>query len=368
MSLPSNANLGFVAGQFIDGTGAPAAGKKVTFTPSVKTLLDAGATPNPVTILPTKITITLDENGYVPTTTEATAASKKGQHLLATTDADLNPTGWTWKADFAFAPDFERKAFSFALDVGEQIDLTTESPVSEAGGAIIVQGIPAGGADGYILAKDSPTSYDTVWIPAPSGGTGLPAGGTTGQALVKQSGTAGDATWQALVPGNISGISEAIDDRVAVLLVPGPNVSISYDDATGQLTISAAGGGGGAVASVNGETGIVVLDAADVSARPDDWEPEWDNIGSMPAAIAAGATAEIARDNIGAGTSNLAIGTSGTTAMAGNKTAADLGGLASDPTGIAGATALGNIVKMSETDYAALPTKDPDTLYVRTAG
>lgn len=39
------------------------------------------------------------------------------------------------------------------------------------------------------------------------------------------------------------------------------------------------------------------------------------------------------RSDIGAGTSDLAIGTSGSTAMAGNKTAADLGGLQLGSTG-----------------------------------
>lgn len=356
MPLPSNANHGFVAGQFIDGTGVPAAGKKITFTPSVKTLLDAGATPNPVTILPKKITITLDENGYVPTTPEAAAASMVGQHLLATTDPDLNPTGWTWKADFAFTPDLERSSYSFALGVGEQIDLTTESPISASGGAVIVQGVPTGGAEGYILGKASPTDYDTEWIPAPSGGTGLPAGGTAGQALVKQSGTAGDATWQNLAAGNLSGLAEAIDDRVAALLVAGANVSLTYDDASGTLTIaSSGGGGGGAVSSVNLQTGAVVLDAADVGALPDTYVPSWGDVTGKPAVIAAGADVTTARAAIGAGTSNLALGTTATTAMAGNKTAADLGGVVG--------TGISSIVKLTQAEYDAIPTPDPATLY-----
>ncbi len=33
-------------------------------------------------------------------------------------------------------------------------------------------GIPTGGASSYILAKNSPTDYDTVWIPSPSGPAG----------------------------------------------------------------------------------------------------------------------------------------------------------------------------------------------------
>lgn len=43
----------------------------------------------------------------------------------------------------------------------------------------------------------------------------------------------------------ISDLAEAIDDRVAALLVGGTNISIVYDDASGTLTLNAAGGGGG---------------------------------------------------------------------------------------------------------------------------
>lgn len=45
----------------------------------------------------------------------------------------------------------------------------------------------------------------------------------------------------------------------------------------------------------------------------------WDNITGKPAAIAAGANAAAARTAIGAGTSSLVIGTTASTAMAGDK-------------------------------------------------
>lgn len=45
----------------------------------------------------------------------------------------------------------------------------------------------------------------------------------------------------------------------------------------------------------------------------------WEEVTGKPAVIAAGATQEAARTAIGAGTSSLAIGTTSTTAMAGNK-------------------------------------------------
>lgn len=52
---------------------------------------------------------------------------------------------------------------------------------------------------------------------------------------------------------------------------------------------------------------------------------DWDSLDGKPAVIAAGATEALARDAIGAGTSDLALGTSETTALAGNGKAATAG-------------------------------------------
>jgi hypothetical protein len=42
----------------------------------------------------------------------------------------------------------------------------------------------------------------------------------------------------------VSDFSEAVDDRVAALLTAGSNVTLTYDDTAGTLTVDAAGGGG----------------------------------------------------------------------------------------------------------------------------
>lgn len=49
-------------------------------------------------------------------------------------------------------------------------------------------------------------------------------------------------------------------------------------------------------------------------------EVTWDSITGKPAVIASGTTQATARQSIGAGTSNLAIGTTASTAKAGNYT------------------------------------------------
>lgn len=44
----------------------------------------------------------------------------------------------------------------------------------------------------------------------------------------------------------VTDFAEAVDDRVAALLVAGTNITLTYNDGAGTLTIDATGGGGGA--------------------------------------------------------------------------------------------------------------------------
>lgn len=81
-----------------------------------------------------------------------------------------------------------------------------------------------------------------------------------------------------------SSLAETIRDVVAGALVPGSNVNIISDDILDTITISATGGtGAGAVASVNGQIGDVVLVAADVDALPDTYAPSWGAVTGKPA-------------------------------------------------------------------------------------
>lgn len=54
--------------------------------------------------------------------------------------------------------------------------------------------------------------------------------------------------------------NEAVDDRVAALLKAGTGIGLSYNDAAGELTISATGGGGG---GADGGSAFVVVAASD---------------------------------------------------------------------------------------------------------
>lgn len=149
MALPSNVNYGTVVGQFLlayaDGTdpdlfpdGVPAKGS-IYFRPSPAKLLDASSTPNPVTILPAVVEATLDSEGYVfgPDGT-------RGITLVATDDADLNPTGWTWTAEFRLTDQDDVPvsvaSYSFQLPSDTTVDLTTLSPVPDANGTYYLVG------------------------------------------------------------------------------------------------------------------------------------------------------------------------------------------------------------------------------------
>jgi hypothetical protein len=51
---------------------------------------------------------------------------------------------------------------------------------------------------------------------------------------------------------DVTDFAEAVDDRVAVLLVEGTGITLTYDDGAGTLTIDSSGGGGGAWGGITG--------------------------------------------------------------------------------------------------------------------
>ena len=52
------------------------------------------------------------------------------------------------------------------------------------------------------------------------------------------------ATSHTHTASDVTDFSEAVDDRVSTLLVEGTNVTLTYNDVAGTLTIDAAGSGG----------------------------------------------------------------------------------------------------------------------------
>lgn len=109
---------------------------------------------------------------------------------------------------------------------------------------------------------------------------------------------------RAMIPSHdidvTTGHTEAAPLDLTTAMPPGGPVLApsEYAELNGRITILEAGGGGGGV-------------------------PTWSTISGKPAVVAEGATQADARTAIGAGTSNLAIGTTGTTAAAGNRAATE---------------------------------------------
>lgn len=59
----------------------------------------------------------------------------------------------------------------------------------------------------------------------------------------------------------ISDFQEAVEDRIGASVVAGTGISVSYDDTTGQTTVTATGGGGGSIGGSTGSTDNAIIRA-----------------------------------------------------------------------------------------------------------
>lgn len=121
----------------------------ITFTPSLRSIKVATALPDPATVLPTPITVTLDSDGYV------SWRGKRGVFLVAPTSA-TNPVEWNYTVTFDLALGSQRLQYPpFAFDapvfvpgsdpadpdVGSTVvDLTLAAPVYPSSGTAITLG------------------------------------------------------------------------------------------------------------------------------------------------------------------------------------------------------------------------------------
>jgi hypothetical protein len=104
-----------------------------------------------------------------------------------------------------------------------------------------IQGIPG---TAIYIGDEAPTNptHGMMWWDSNSGNTYLYYADPSSNQWVQQN-TVFDAQIDALTPG----LPEAVDDRVAQLLVAGSNITLVYDDASNKLTIAStatAGTGG----------------------------------------------------------------------------------------------------------------------------
>lgn len=131
-TLPANVSTGRLKGRFgtaevlvgdNDGIANvyPITTETITFTSTASVLLNSGASPDPIVILPKPIVCTLDSQGYM-----VDSAGHRWCDLIATDDNDLTPSGRKWtvtcSAGLGISP--------FAINVagGTTVDLTTLIP------------------------------------------------------------------------------------------------------------------------------------------------------------------------------------------------------------------------------------------------
>lgn len=195
MPLPDGVAYGRVSWRAVsavaDGTddddlpdAVPVAGK-VTFTPSARVLLATGATP-PITVFSTSVTYELDSTGVL-----RDSSGRDSITLLATDSPGLNPTGWTWTAEYLLNGGAARGSFAFELPAGTQIDLTTVAPVGANNGTTITRG--ERGLSAYEIAVDNGFVGDEQdWLDSLVGPPG--AAGGAGSALVHQQ-SSPSASW-----------------------------------------------------------------------------------------------------------------------------------------------------------------------------
>ena len=153
----------------------------VKFTAAVPKFLVYEAQPDPATVvqLPEYYLASLDEFGYL------TWRGQRGIELVSPT-ADVNPTDWTWKADFDLYYEGTKVAiapFSFEVpvyvpgpdpedpDEGSSglVDLTSVSPVPASNGEAVVRGLSVVDVDliddALVFVLDNGDHLDPVTVP-----------------------------------------------------------------------------------------------------------------------------------------------------------------------------------------------------------
>ncbi|WP_395705258.1 hypothetical protein [Rhodococcus ruber] len=381
----------------------------VTFTPRASTILVAGATPSPVTAFPAAITAQLDENGYL------TLNGKRGVFLLCP-GPETNPTSFTYRVRYSLtldgkpvaAPEFDIEIVEYVPgatpgdpDTGSTaVDLAVVTPVVQSPGVAITRG-PAGDSvesitlsgDGLSLVfhmqRETGPVDETVAIPSLASASTAAATATTAAAT---------ATTEANRAYSEAERAQTIVDQAAAGVVPDNSVTSAkiVDGAIVNADVNAA-----AAIAQSKIAGLVDDLAGKAPSSHTHTATAISDSTAVGRGVLTAATQSAARDAIGAGTSSLTIGTAAGTACAGNDarlsdqrvptdnsvtSAKIVDGTIGDAeisasAGIAlsklatgrvsgsdnaGARTLAIWVG-TEAQYTAIGTKDPNTLYFRTA-
>lgn len=115
--------------------------------------------------------------------------------------------------------------------------------------------LPLVGSDPGLMSAADKTKLDGV-------AAGATANSADATLLARANHTGSQAS------STISDFAEAVDDRVAALIVGGTNMTVTYNDALGTLTFDAAGGGAGTNLSYDAATRVLASDTGADATLP----------------------------------------------------------------------------------------------------
>ncbi|MFD4305070.1 hypothetical protein ACFWRY_20415 [Streptomyces albidoflavus] len=304
--LPEDIPTVRVTGRYLTLDGRPLAGRVVWRAPSLLTFPAADV------ILGGPTTVQLDATGAFSV------------ELPATDAPDMNPTGWSYQVAEQLAGVANRPPYHVLLPAeSPEVDIddlaptdpTTPTYVAVRGDSAYEVAVEAGfegtveqwltslvgprGATGDTGQTGAP-GLDAYEVAVADGYSGTRAQWLT--SLVGPRGERGEQGEQGVAgaPGvvqSVNGISEAdvvldaADVGAVPITAPGAPGGVAQLDDGGKVRAEQlpAGSGGGAVASVNGQTGDVVLDAAAVGAATADHTHTAAQVGALAASARAAA-------------------------------------------------------------------------------
>jgi hypothetical protein len=279
-----------VRGRYLSPDGRPLSGSVVFRAPAQLTF------PQSDVILGGPVIAQLDAQGSIEVTLPATDAP------------DMDPSGW-------------------AYIVAEQL---AGIPAGRSYNILLPRAAPL--VDLADIAPTDPAKPNYVGVPGPKGDTGAtgPAGarGPTGDpGATGATGTAGTPGVVQSVNGKSSASITLTSGDVGALATTAVGVAngVAQLDASGKVPAAQlpAGGGGGAVDSVNGKTGTVVLTSADVGALDQTaGDARYVQPAGIPVQSVAGKTGAVTlvAADVGAEATGTAVLLTGAQTVAGSKT------------------------------------------------
>jgi hypothetical protein len=201
----------------------------------------------------------------------------------------------------------------------------------------VTTGAPGTGASVSIDSSGAPAYVLSFTIPQGANGGGVVVGGAVGDLLIKNSTTDFDTAWttpavaatvSTIMKRDAAGRASVVDPSASTDIatknyVDGktwPSTAISDSTATGRSVLTAASTTAARTA-IGAGTSSLVIGTTSTTAKAGDYQPTAANISdstTVGRAVLTAVDAAAGRTAIGAGTSSLVIGTTNTTAKAGD--------------------------------------------------